>query len=331
MPRYPRRTVSGALVHAISRVVDQEFRIDDHARAEYLRRVGRVAPRSGWVILAYALMSNHVHWLLHCLGVPIRELIHPLHSGFGHWLNRRDGRLTPVFAERPKTWLFEPHAALRLIAYIHNNPVRAGTAASARDSSWTSHRAYVGDEEAPAWLDIDAGMALCELPNTAAGRGQLDHLVDAEVRAPRDPLFSDARMSRARRELRAQLNAPVELATPTVTHNGVEHCLVGTTLVPCSRPRWDGPLQRLIDEAAGALGLPPAALSSRDRTRDLVRGRRLVLLAAVEHLGRTVAEASRALGLSVSAGSKLLRRAPELCDELEPVAQALASRLRAGG
>jgi len=81
---------------------------------------------------------------------------------------------------------------------------------------------------------------------------------------------------------------------------------------------------------ASEAGCPVTSLQASDcsPSRTVARARRLVLDAASEHLGRTVTEASVALGLNVSAGSKLLCRSRERHDELEPIAAALASCLR---
>ena len=47
-----------------------------------------------------------------------------------------------------------------VLRYVHANPVRAGLS-DAETAAWTSHRAYMGRELAPAWLDFDAMLAQC--------------------------------------------------------------------------------------------------------------------------------------------------------------------------
>jgi hypothetical protein len=69
-------------------------------------------------------------------------------------LGRRRGLKTrgPVFAGPPKTVNFSDDKAGYLAAYLHNNPVRAGIVQNAADSTWTSHRAYIGLDPAPDFL-----------------------------------------------------------------------------------------------------------------------------------------------------------------------------------
>src|SRR6185436_11515539 len=78
-----------------------------------------------------------------------------------NWMNARRDRLGPLFADRPATYAMRPDSDGPLIAYIHNNPVRAGVVARAGDCNWTSHPIYVGTALAPAWLHVDEGLARC--------------------------------------------------------------------------------------------------------------------------------------------------------------------------
>jgi hypothetical protein len=52
---------------------------------------------------SYAVMSSHIHLLLVAGTSTFDFLIRRAHSGFARWLNRRQGRLGPVFAQRPDT------------------------------------------------------------------------------------------------------------------------------------------------------------------------------------------------------------------------------------
>lgn len=327
MPRHKRLTVPDTLVHVISRVTDNEYRIDDDARADYLARIGRVAPRANWHILAYALMSTHIHLLLYCLGVPIKQLVHPVHSGFGTWMNVRDTRRIPVFSERPQTLNFPPLFAPFLLGYLHNNPVRAGVVDAARASHWTSHRAYVGVDDAPSWLNVDLGMRLCDLEPTSEGREAFDQLVQDESRREHQIDFSRADYERDLRLLRERLNAPIDVGTPTITEWGQELPVLGIPGMGIEE-RWDGELATLVDAVARETGVSAGKIRSRVRTADVVRARHLALLTGATHLGLTIKDVAAAVGLTKSAGSKLLQRNDDRRVELEPLAVRLAGRLR---
>jgi len=81
-----------------------------------------------------------------------------------------------VFAERHRTIEIVGDAAAALLAYVHNNPVRAGGVADPSVSVWTSHRAYVTLEAAPPWLDVERGLRLAGFSATRAGRQRLSRI-----------------------------------------------------------------------------------------------------------------------------------------------------------
>lgn len=95
--------------------------------------------RTDWAPLAFALMSSHPQWALEAGEQPSSAFVKPLNSGFAGYLKRTLHRLGPVFADRHRTISCTGDTAAALIAYIHNNPVRAGVVEDPRHSYWTSH------------------------------------------------------------------------------------------------------------------------------------------------------------------------------------------------
>lgn len=133
--------------------------------------MGPILAKTDWHPLAYALMSSHIHWAARSGREPARRFLQPLHTSFALWLNRTDHTLGPVFAARFAAIACSEEQAALVIAYIHNNPVRAGVVADPADSSWTSHRAYLGLEPLPPWLDVEQGLSLCGYSASPSGRG----------------------------------------------------------------------------------------------------------------------------------------------------------------
>lgn len=174
--------------------MNREFRItDDAERARYLRNASRALRRSDWKPMAYALMSSHVHWVMLAGAAPPHRVFHPAHTGFAQWLNRRQGRLGPVFASRFRTIDVKGSDAAALLAYVHNNPVRARVVPHAEDSTWTSHRAMVDLDPAPNWLDVGMALELCGLPDNEIGRRHFRNLVRSRESEPSQTLWSKGR------------------------------------------------------------------------------------------------------------------------------------------
>ena len=71
MPRYARIHVAGGLFHLISRFHDRRFYLDmDGAREKYLELLGKAMTSHDGRIIAYCLMSSHVHPVLQLGGIP---------------------------------------------------------------------------------------------------------------------------------------------------------------------------------------------------------------------------------------------------------------------
>jgi len=175
MARQRRLIQPLSLIHIISRFLNGEHILNTaRERTEYLRRAAKAFGDSDWALLAYALLGTHTHLAAVAGEAPFHEISRPLHSGFAGWLNPRRGRLGPVLAARPSTYEVAPKGAGRLIAYLHNNPPRAGVVASARESTWTSHLAYLGRVPCPGWLHVEAGLRLCGFARSNAGRRGFD-------------------------------------------------------------------------------------------------------------------------------------------------------------
>ena len=159
MPRPHRWSLSGVLYHCIWRFVDRQWFFEsDEEREVYLFLLGRALGRSDWRCVAYALMSNHIHLAVIAGKRPMSSWTIAVNSPFAAWMNKRRGRLGSVFADRAKDYRVLPAHEGSVIAYIHNNPVRARVVRRARESSWTSHRAYAGLVHAPEWLAVAEGL-----------------------------------------------------------------------------------------------------------------------------------------------------------------------------
>jgi len=157
--RTARFNVPGVVYHVISRFVDRDWILDDDSERHcFLDLLGRALRKSDWRCLAYAVMSNHIHLAMLAGYDPLSSWAKPTNAGFARWLNHRRGRLGPIYADRPRDFAVLPANERLLIAYIHNNPVRAGVVSTARESTWTSHRHYLADTH-PTWLDAADGLA----------------------------------------------------------------------------------------------------------------------------------------------------------------------------
>jgi hypothetical protein len=282
--RIARIIAPDVVYHVISRFADHRWLItDDEERATYLRMFNRAVARSDWRWLGWAVMSNHIHHALVAGTWALERFLKSAHSPFARWMNERHARIGPVFADRPASWAIRPENVARVLAYIHNNPVRAGVVAHARDSEWTSHRAYLGLDAPPKRLDVALGLARCGMD-----ADELDAFADADNTEHTRELSAFHRAARKYGAL--ELGTP--LAAPTV---------VPIVARPFARIR---PAPKVVlDATARAIGLPPSTIASRSNVDKLRSARRLVIHVGVA-AGVTISDMATVLGISRQSGSK---------------------------
>jgi REP element-mobilizing transposase RayT len=316
MPRYRRRVVEGSVQHLISRFVNREFLLDTpEAREEYLERAARAFARTDWVALGYALMSSHVHWVARAGTASSDALLRGLHCGFSGWLNRTTGRLGPVFADRHRNVECASDTALALLAYVHNNPVRARIVSDPAQSSWTSHRAYVGVDAAPPWLDVELGLKLCGLELSKAGRAAFQAFVLERRDDSRQRQFSAQHLARTRAGQRRLVSLPVELSSPKIVRVGSALEQRIDFIIPKSSPPRvlsQSTAFEVLELVALAAGVSTAELCRRTRARRVSNARRMALLVWSFVLSRPTIDMAQALGLAATTASYHVCRSSEL-------------------
>src|SRR4051794_14948603 len=111
MARTARISLPGGIFHVVSRFARDEWWLDrDGARDAYLALLGKAAAVDDAQVLAYCLMSNHVHLVVRQGTAPLSRLMKSVHTGFATWVHRNRRRSKaqgPVFAGRPRMVLVE--------------------------------------------------------------------------------------------------------------------------------------------------------------------------------------------------------------------------------
>jgi hypothetical protein len=200
-------------------------------------------------------------------------------------MNLRHDRLGPVFADRARDYAIRSSNEAALVAYIHNNPVRAGVVAHARESTWTSHRAYVGLDQVPSWLHVDEGLRRI---------GEEARTLDAWISVT--PGESGVvGVAEVRREVHTR--GAIEVATP----RGGTPAWFPLVRRPHGAVRVD--VRQVLSIAAEAVAMTVSELSSKRRTRAHSIARSVFV-----HCGLAVdlshSDMASALGVSATAVTK---------------------------
>jgi REP element-mobilizing transposase RayT len=142
MARRARVFVEGLSYHVYNRVGRGEapFKLEGEAE-RFCSLLHEVKKRDGLSVLAWCIMPNHYHLLLGTECVPLWRSIRSLQHAYSRGFNRRCKVLGPLWQARYKARpVQETDALLRVLAYVHLNPVTAGMASDPGRYRWSGHR-----------------------------------------------------------------------------------------------------------------------------------------------------------------------------------------------
>jgi REP element-mobilizing transposase RayT len=172
MARPLRIEFPGAVYHVTSRGDRREpIFADDEDRERLLEVLGQAMERFDAQVLAYCLMGNHYHFVLHTRRANLSLLMRHVNGVYTQAFNRRHEKVGHLFQGRFKAILVDRDAYLLAVCrYVELNPVRARLVRQPDAWRWSSYRAHARLDGAPDWLDVDGlhGYLLGREPGGAA-------------------------------------------------------------------------------------------------------------------------------------------------------------------
>ena len=120
-------------------VDDQPIFLSDLDRYELLALLRKTTERVGWQVLCWCLMTTHYHLLVVVPDDPrVSWAMQTVNSVYAREFNTRHRRRGHLFGDRFTDTLVESHPQTRrTIAYILENPVRAGMVKKVEDWPWS--------------------------------------------------------------------------------------------------------------------------------------------------------------------------------------------------
>jgi len=104
-------------------------------------RLLEVAKQFGWQLEAWAVFSNHYHFVAHSQrdSAPLDGMLKQLHGTISRWVNRLDGRSgRAVWHNYWDTRLTFEKSYLARLNYVHQNAVKHGLVPVANQYRWCS-------------------------------------------------------------------------------------------------------------------------------------------------------------------------------------------------
>lgn len=184
MPRHARQLAESNLYHVMLRGVNRDaIFLEDQDRQRFLHALRLTREASGCVLLAYCLMTNHVHLIVMTTAEPISLVMKRVGVRYVGWFNRKYGRVGHLFQSRFASLPVEDDAYLiTLLRYVWRNPVEAGLVAHPEDYPWSSRGSSGHD---PGLVDT-----------AVLGRLVPAEVLNGPVPAPEPPPFGPAKIGR---------------------------------------------------------------------------------------------------------------------------------------
>ncbi len=105
-------------------------------------------------ILAYCLMTNHIHLIVHIKESPLPTVMQNINFRYARWTNKKLQYIGHLFQARYRSLPVKNEEYLiNLCRYIHYNPVVAKIVETPEYYLWSSHKNYISND-APEWLDF---------------------------------------------------------------------------------------------------------------------------------------------------------------------------------
>ncbi len=157
MPRKRRIKYEGAWYHVMSRGINRNnifFENDD--RYNFLDILKQATENYTIECHAYCLMGNHYHLVIHTPLGNISDAMHYINNMHTRYVNKQQNRTGPLFRNRYHAILMSDEAyLLRVVRYIHQNPLKAKFVEDLKKYRWSSYLYYIEDIFTHDWLVQD--------------------------------------------------------------------------------------------------------------------------------------------------------------------------------
>ena len=154
MARPVRELVAGGVYHVVARGNrgDTIFH-GELDYGEYLKLLAAAVARCTWHLLAYCLMTNHVHLVIETPEPNLPIGMQWLHGKYGRYFNDRYDLFGHLFQGRYKAVRQRTDEQLwQVLRYVALNPVEAGVSSAPEDYAWSSYGRVLREETRPVAL-----------------------------------------------------------------------------------------------------------------------------------------------------------------------------------
>ena len=149
MPRQGRIVIQNTPHHVTQRGNYQQNIFEQESQyKQYCEWVNDYALECDFKILAYCLMSNHVHFIVVPKEEPdLAKVFKTTHMRYAHYINKQRKVKGHLWQGRFYSCILDDAHLYRAIRYVENNPVRAKIVKSAWEYKWSSASDHTGNRK----------------------------------------------------------------------------------------------------------------------------------------------------------------------------------------
>ena len=146
MARIARKNLNTTFLHIMVQGVNKEYIFEkEFYKIRYLRLINEIKNEYSFTIIAYCIMDNHAHFLVHTDDIEsFGRFMHKLNFLFATLYNKLENRVGVLFRNRYKAEaIIDRRYLITCIKYIHENPVKAGIVIRCQDYKYSSYNDYI--------------------------------------------------------------------------------------------------------------------------------------------------------------------------------------------
>ena len=150
MSRHARGEFETEFLHVIVQGIAREkIFYNAHYKNMYLQKLAECKKEYSVSVLAYCILDNHCHLLLQAENIEdLSHYMQKVNTMYAQYYNFKESRVGYVFRDRFKSQpVYHEKYLGRCLAYIHNNPVKAGVCVRAEQYGFSSLYEFVEQKE----------------------------------------------------------------------------------------------------------------------------------------------------------------------------------------
>lgn len=145
MPRRARRCANSQFLHVIVQGIEKKYIFQKEVyKKKYLSLIKENLEDFKIKLIAYTIMDNHVHLCIYYENIlDVSKFMHKINANFASYYNFIEERIGYLFRNRFYSQdILDKRQLFNVIAYIHNNPLKAKMINELEDYKYSSYNQY---------------------------------------------------------------------------------------------------------------------------------------------------------------------------------------------